>query len=42
MRRLASWIDPDQLIFIDRFQTLLDAYNTGAMKYGCFIAERQP
>ena len=42
IRRLASWIDPDQLIFIDRFQTLLDAYNTGAMKYGCFIAERQP
>ena len=41
MRRLASWIDPDQLIFIDRFQTLLDAYNSGAMKYGCFIAERR-
>lgn len=40
IRRLASWIDPEQVIFIDRFQTLLDAYNTGAMKYGCFIAEK--
>ncbi len=40
IRRVASWIDPEQVIFIDRFQTLLDAYNTGAMKYGCFIAEK--
>jgi len=40
MRGIASWIDPGQTIFIDRFQTLLDAYNTGAMKYGCFIAEK--
>ena len=40
IRRIASWIDPEQVIFIDRFQTLLDAYNTGAMKYGCFIAEK--
>ncbi len=40
IRRVASWIDPGQIIFIDRFQTLLDAYNTGAMKYGCFIAEK--
>jgi tocopherol O-methyltransferase len=41
IRQVASWLDPEQLIFIDRFQTLLDAYNTGAMKYGCFIAEKQ-
>ncbi len=40
IRRAASWIDPGQVIFIDRFQTLLDAYNTGAMKYGCFVAEK--
>lgn len=40
IRRVASWIDPGQIIFIDRFQTLLDAYTTGAMKYGCFIAEK--
>ncbi|MFN9720776.1 MAG: class I SAM-dependent methyltransferase [Planctomycetota bacterium] len=41
IRRLASWIDPEQIIFLDRFQTLLDAYNTGAMKYGCLIAEKK-
>lgn len=40
IRRVASWIDPGQIIFIDRFQTLLDAYNTEAMKYGCSIAEK--
>jgi tocopherol O-methyltransferase len=40
MRRLARWIDPGQIIFLDRFQMLLDAYNTGAMKYGCLIAEK--
>ncbi|MEZ6059245.1 MAG: class I SAM-dependent methyltransferase [Planctomycetaceae bacterium] len=40
IRRMASWIDPGQIIFLDRFQTLLDAYNSGAMKYGCFIAEK--
>ena len=41
IRQVASWLDPEQVIFLDRFQTLLDAYNTGAMKYGCFIAEKQ-
>lgn len=40
IRWVASWIDPAQVIFIDRFQTLLDAYNIGAMKYGSFIAEK--
>ncbi len=40
IRKIATWIAPEQVIFIDRFQTLLDAYNTGAMKYGCFIAEK--
>lgn len=40
MRRIARWIDPQQIIFLDRFQMLLDAYNTGAMKYGCLIAEK--
>ncbi len=32
--------DPGQIIFIDRFQTILDAYNSKAMRYGCFIAEK--
>lgn len=40
IRRVAQWIDPQQLIFVDRFQTLLDAYSCGAMKYGCFVAQK--
>ena len=41
IRRLAAWVDPGQTIFLDRFETLLDAYNSGAMKYGCFVAEKK-
>ena len=41
MRQMAKVIDRGQLIFLDRFQTLLDAYNTRAMRYGCFIAEKK-
>jgi hypothetical protein len=41
IHRVAHWIDPGQIIFLDRFQMLLDAYNTGAMKYGCLIAEKR-
>ncbi|MCA9051150.1 MAG: class I SAM-dependent methyltransferase [Planctomycetaceae bacterium] len=40
MRSVAGLIDPGQIIFLDRFQTILDAYRTRAMKYGCFIAEK--
>ncbi len=40
MRGVAKLIDRGQLIFLDRFQTILDAYNTKAMRYGCFIAEK--
>ncbi|MCA9085615.1 MAG: class I SAM-dependent methyltransferase [Planctomycetaceae bacterium] len=40
MHSVAKVVDRGQLIFLDRFRTLLDAYNTGAMKYGCFIAEK--
>ncbi|MEZ6043178.1 MAG: methyltransferase domain-containing protein [Planctomycetaceae bacterium] len=41
MRSVAKIVDRGQLIFLDRFQTILDAYQTRAMKYGCFIAEKQ-
>jgi tocopherol O-methyltransferase len=37
---LAKWIDRGQLIFLDRFQTILDAYRSGAMEYGCFVARK--
>lgn len=40
VRRLASWIDRDSVMFLDRFETILRAYQTGAMKYGCFIATK--
>jgi tocopherol O-methyltransferase len=37
---LARMIDRKSVMFLDRFDTILDAYRSGAMKYGCFIAER--
>ena len=40
IRSVAKLIDRGQLIFLDRFQTILDAYETRAMRYGCFIAEK--
>ena len=27
-------------MFLDRFDTILAAYRSGAMRYGCFIAEK--
>ena len=40
LKRLTWFLDPETSLFLNRFQTILDAYRTGAMKYGCFIAER--
>ena len=40
--RLAPWIDPAQALFIDHFSTLLGAYRSGAMQYGCIVAHRPP
>ena len=37
---LARLINPAQALFIDHFATLLHAYRSGAMQYGCFIAHR--
>ncbi|MEZ6044145.1 MAG: methyltransferase domain-containing protein [Planctomycetaceae bacterium] len=37
---LARMIDQDTVMFLDRFETILKAYRTGAMKYGCFIAHK--
>ena len=37
---LARMIDRNSVMFLDRFDTILQAYRSGAMKYGCFIAER--
>ena len=33
-------VDQNTVVFLDRFRTILKAYQTGAMKYGCFIARK--
>jgi tocopherol O-methyltransferase len=38
VRWLARLVDRNTVVFLDRFRTILKAYQTGAMKYGCFIA----
>jgi tocopherol O-methyltransferase len=38
VRWLARLVDRNTVTFLDRFGTILKAYQTGAMKYGCFIA----
>jgi tocopherol O-methyltransferase len=40
IHRVAHLIDRGQIIFLDRFQTILDAYRSGAMQYGCFVARK--
>ncbi len=40
MRHLARWLDADTATFLDRFETILAAYQNGAMRYGCFIAQK--
>ncbi|HVU87553.1 MAG TPA: class I SAM-dependent methyltransferase [Pirellulales bacterium] len=40
VRWLARAVDRNQVMFLDRFEAILQAYQTGAMQYGCFIAER--
>jgi tocopherol O-methyltransferase len=40
MHWLAHLIDRNSVLFLERFDTILQAYRSGAMKYGCFIAER--
>ncbi|MDZ4779738.1 MAG: class I SAM-dependent methyltransferase [Planctomycetia bacterium] len=40
VRWLARCLHGESTLFLDRFDALLSAYETGAMKYGCFIATR--
>ena len=37
---LARLVDRNQLLFLNRFQTILRAYRSGAMTYGCWIARK--
>lgn len=38
VRRLASLLGRDHILFLDRFDAILEAYRSGAMEYGCFVA----
>lgn len=40
VRRLSAAINRNMTLFLDRFTTILDAYRTGAMRYGCLTARR--
>jgi tocopherol O-methyltransferase len=40
VRWLARLVDRDTVMFLDRFETILGAYRSGAMRYGCFIAHK--
>ena len=40
VRRLAQLIDRDTVMFLDRFKTILEAYRSGAMQYGCLVARK--
>lgn len=40
VRHLAKWIDREQVEFIDGFDTLLRAYQCGAMEYGVIVARK--
>jgi len=40
VRWLARLIDRDTVMFLDRFRTILDAYRSGVMEYGCLVARK--
>ena len=40
IRQLAKIFGANHVLFLDHFQAILDAYRTGAMEYGCFVAEK--
>lgn len=40
VRWLARLIDRDTVLFLDRFDTILEAYRTHAMRYGVFVARK--
>lgn len=38
LRRVAPLFGRNSVLFLDRFDAILNAYHSGAMQYGCFIA----
>ncbi|MCA9264493.1 MAG: class I SAM-dependent methyltransferase [Planctomycetales bacterium] len=37
---IAPFIDKNAVMFLERFDTILNAYRSGAMRYGCLVAEK--
>src|SRR5262249_37798121 len=37
---LARWAGPKMSRFIDHFETMIQAYRTGALRYICFVAQK--
>jgi len=42
VRWIAPFVGHESALFLDRFDAILDAYRSGAMKYGCFVARKSP
>lgn len=40
VRWLARLVDQETVLFLDRFDTILEAYRTYAMRYGCLVATK--
>ena len=40
VRHLARLLGRDHVLFLDRFDAILEAYKTKAMEYGVFVAQR--
>ncbi|MEI8213027.1 MAG: class I SAM-dependent methyltransferase [Planctomycetota bacterium] len=41
VRHLAKILGSNHVLFLDHFQAILDAYRSGAMEYGYFVAEKR-
>jgi tocopherol O-methyltransferase len=41
VRHLAKRLGSNHMLFLDHFQAILDAYRSGAMEYGYFVAEKR-
>ena len=41
VRHLAKILGKNHTLFLDHFQAILDAYKSGAMEYGYFVAEKK-
>ncbi len=39
MQAITRLVDRRFVPFLDRFTTMLEAYNSGAMRYGCIVGE---